>query len=37
LRFAQGVGQLHDAELFSSRSHDHPYFAGANSTIYTNL
>ena len=37
LSSAQGVGQFQDAELFAGRSHDDPDFAGANSTVYTNL
>ena len=37
LSFAQGVGQLHDAELFAGGSQDDPDFAGANPTVYTNL
>jgi hypothetical protein len=37
MSFAQGIRELHDAELFPGRCHDHPHFAGANSTIYPNL
>jgi hypothetical protein len=37
LSFAQRVRQFHDAQLLSGGSHDHPHFAGANPTVYTNL
>ena len=37
LRFAQGVGQFHDAELLAARSHNDPDFASANPAVYTNL
>jgi hypothetical protein len=37
LSFAQGVGKLHDAELFAVGCEDDPDFSGANPTVYTNL
>jgi hypothetical protein len=37
LSFAQGVGKLHDAELFAGGCEDDPDFSGANPTVYTNL
>jgi hypothetical protein len=37
LSSAQGVVQLHDAELFAGGPHYDPDFAGANPTVYTNL
>ena len=37
LSFAQGVRQLHDAELFAGGCDDDPDFSGANPTVYTNL
>ena len=37
LSLAEGVGQLHDAQLFAGGPHDYPDFASANPTVYTNL
>jgi hypothetical protein len=37
LSSAQGVGKLHDAELFAGGCEDDPDFSGANPTVYTNL
>jgi hypothetical protein len=37
LSSAQGVGKLHDAELFAVGCEDDPDFSGANPTVYTNL
>jgi hypothetical protein len=37
LSFTQGVGQFHDAELFTGGSQNDPDFAGANPTVYTKL
>jgi hypothetical protein len=35
LCFTQGIGQLHDAELFAAQND--PDFASANAAVYTNL
>jgi hypothetical protein len=37
LRFAQGIGKLHDAQLFAGGSQNDPDLAGANPTVYTKL
>ena len=37
LCFAQGVGQLQDAELLTIGSENDPDFPGANPTVYTKL
>jgi len=37
LRFTQGVGQAHDAELLTTGPDNDPHFAGANPTVYTKL
>jgi hypothetical protein len=37
LRFAQGVVQPHNAELFARGSQNDPDFASANPAVYTNL
>ena len=37
LRFAQGIGQFQDAQLFACGTKDDPDFAGANPTVYAKL
>ena len=37
LRFTQGIGQFHDAELLAARSQNDPDFASANAAVYTKL
>jgi len=37
LRFTQGVGKLHDAQLFAACPYNDPDFASANAAVYTKL